>query len=64
MEGQCDWCGNAGWCCRKEWIGNGCNGSIGGANQHECVLNPGTNILSYFTAEDLQEQKANRDLSE
>ena len=47
MEGQCDWCGNVGWCCRKEWIGNGCDGSIGGTNRHECVLNPGKNILSY-----------------
>ena len=64
VEGQCDWCGNVGWCCRKEWIGNGCDGSIGGTNQHQCVLNPGTNILSYFRAENLQEQKANRNLSE
>ena len=58
IQGQCDWCGNAvGWCCRKEWIGNGCDGSIGGTNGHECVLNPGKNILSYFRAENLQEQK-------
>ena len=64
MEGQCDWCGNDGWCCRKEWIGNGCDGTIGGINRHECVLNPGKNILSYFRAENLQEQKTNRDLSE
>ena len=64
MEGQCDWCGNDGWCCRKEWIGNGCDGSIGGTNRHACVLNPGKNILSYFRAENLQEQKTNRDLSD
>ena len=55
MDGPCDWCGDVGLCCRKEWIGNGCNGSIGGASQHECVLNPGTNILS----ENLQKQKSN-----
>ena len=64
MDGPCDWCGNDKLCCRLDWIGNECDGSIGGANQHECVLNPGTNILSYFRAENLQELKANRDLSE
>ena len=47
IQGRCEWCGNDGWCCRKEWIGNGCDGSIGGTNSHECVLNPGKNILSY-----------------
>ena len=47
MDGPCDWCGNVGLCCRKEWIGNGCDGSIGGTNIHECVLSPGKNILSY-----------------
>jgi len=36
-QGQCDWCGNDGWCCRKEFYGNGCDGFIGGTNQHECV---------------------------
>ena len=59
MDGPCDWCGNVKLCCRKGWIGNGCDGSIGGTNQHQCVLNPGTNILSCFRAENLQEQKAN-----
>ena len=40
-EGKCDWCGNAGWCCKNGQIGNGCDGTFGGADQHECVLNPG-----------------------
>merc|ERR1711935_238886 len=40
MDGPCDWCGNVKLCCRKGWIGNGCDGSIGDTNQHQCVLNP------------------------
>ena len=42
IEGKCPWCGTEGWCCRKGRIGNGCDGSIGGNNQHQCVLKPGT----------------------
>ena len=38
-EGKCDWCGTDGWCCRKGWVGNGCDGTIGGSNGHQCVLN-------------------------
>ena len=44
-QGKCGWCGNDGWCCRKEWIGNGCDGSFGGANQHLCVLKPGIYVF-------------------
>merc|ERR1719464_445296 len=40
-EGKCDWCGTDGWCCRKGWVGNGCDGTIGGSNGHQCQLNPG-----------------------
>jgi len=39
-EGKCDWCGSSGWCCRKNWSGNGCDGSIGGPFNHQCVSNP------------------------
>ena len=39
-QGKCDWCGTEGWCCRMNWKGNGCDGSIGGANNHQCTLNP------------------------
>ena len=35
-QGLCDWCG-----ARQGWTGNGCDGSFGGANGHECVLKPG-----------------------
>ena len=37
-QGKCDWCGADGWCCRKGWVGNGCDGNIGGGG-HQCVLN-------------------------
>ena len=41
-QGLCDWCGADGWCCRQGWTaGNGCDGSFGGENMHECVLKPG-----------------------
>ena len=37
--GKCDWCGSEGWCCRKDWVGNGCDGLFGGSF-HMCVLKP------------------------
>ena len=40
QEGKCDWCGTEGWCCRKDFIGNGCDGSFGGESGHRCVLKP------------------------
>ena len=39
-QGKCAWCGTNGWCCRESWIGNGCDGTLGGPNQHLCVLKP------------------------
>jgi len=39
-QGKCDYCGADGWCCRKNWIGNGCDGSFGGPWSHQCFLNP------------------------
>ena len=48
-QGKCPWCGSDGWCCRKNghnpyWLptaqSNGCDGTFGGPNQHECVLKP------------------------
>merc|ERR1711902_183271 len=39
IQGRCDWCGTEGFCCRKNWdAGNGCDGSFGGKEKHECVL--------------------------
>jgi len=38
-QGPCAWCG-IGYCCRKGWHGNGCNGSIGGGGYHACVSRP------------------------
>ena len=41
-QGPCHWCGADGWCCKQGWtVGNGCDGSFGGENMHECVLKPG-----------------------
>ena len=39
-EGKCDWCGTDGWCCKKTFVGNGCDGTFGGINQHTCTLKP------------------------
>jgi len=40
-QGKCDYCGFDGYCCRKGWTaGNGCDGSFGGENGHQCVLKP------------------------
>ena len=46
QEGSCKWCVADGMCCRKGWIGNGCDGRIGGAG-HQCVLNPGKKIYIF-----------------
>ena len=40
QQGQCNWCGAGGWCCRMSWTGNGCDGTFGGATNHQCVLKP------------------------
>ena len=39
-QGKCNWCGPEGWCCRLNWVGNGCDGNIGGLSNHQCVLKP------------------------
>merc|ERR1712110_83117 len=41
-EGECSWCGD-GMCCRKGWTGNGCDGTIGGRRNHQCVAKPEEN---------------------
>ena len=41
QQGKCDWCGIDGWCCRQNWIGNGCDGIFGGIMSHRCVAKPG-----------------------
>ena len=40
-QGPCTWCGTNGFCCRKDWKGNGCDGLFGGKSSHVCVLKPG-----------------------
>ena len=47
-QGKCDWCGSSGWCCRKNWFGNGCDGSFGGPSNHQCVSNPGMSLNVFF----------------
>ena len=46
QQGHCNWCGTGGFCCRKElklaYIGNGCDGNVGGDNYHACAIPPGT----------------------
>jgi len=37
-QGPCAWCGSKGMCCKIGWIGNGCNGNIGGLSHHECSM--------------------------
>ena len=44
-DGKCNWCGGDGWCCRKGWVGNGCDGKLGGDNRHECSLKSGKPIF-------------------
>ena len=42
QDGKCDWCGTKGWCCRKNKIANGCDGTFGGNGvHHECHLHSG-----------------------
>ena len=46
QEGKCDWCGTEGFCCKKDSIGNGCDGVFGGQDNHECVRKYGTTVKS------------------
>lgn len=39
-DGLCDWCGTKGGCCRKNWVANGCDGTMGGRRGHRCVRMP------------------------
>ena len=41
-NGDCDWCGSEGMCCRQggHWAKDGCDGSVGGHNRHECAKKP------------------------
>jgi hypothetical protein len=41
-EGACGFCGLDGVCCRKGYTGNGCDGKIGGDDEHRCASKPGT----------------------
>ena len=37
-QGECEWCGTEGWCCRLGWKGNGCDGSMGAFGMgHVCT---------------------------
>ena len=54
---MCDWCGLDGWCCRKDWVGNGCDGTIGGTNHHRCQLYPGMYVLKLYVSQGLQTTK-------
>ena len=42
QQGLCSWCGSEGYCCRKNYYGDGCDGSFGGDTAHVCVLKPGS----------------------
>ena len=42
LQGGCPWCGSEGMCCRANWVGNGCDGIVGGPNRHECTLASGS----------------------
>ena len=37
QDGDCDWCGVEGKCCRLDWIGASCDGSEGAFGKHTCV---------------------------
>lgn len=39
-EGACGFCGLDGVCCRKGYTGNGCDGKIGGDDDHRCASKP------------------------
>ena len=44
-QGKCNYCGFDGLCCKKGLTGNGCDGSFGGSNQHQCALKGMLQIL-------------------
>ena len=54
-NGECDWCGKEGMCCRQgsRWAKQGCDGEIGGKHRHECSKIPnaatsGSHIYIFF----------------
>lgn len=42
-QGFCSWCGTEGRCCRKGYLGGGCEMQMGGENNHICVKDPAYN---------------------
>merc|ERR1712038_485217 len=49
VQGPCAWCETKGYCCTKKsgWddTSNGCDGTFGGAERHECVLKQGDHLV-------------------
>ena len=43
--GPCPYCGREGLCCRIGYIGDGCDGKVGGQNGYECVSRPGRLLI-------------------
>ena len=48
-QGHCSWCGTEGMCCTMKdgWTdtSNGCDGTFGGYERHECSARPGKFLL-------------------
>ena len=47
--GKCKWCGPEGYCCRQNWIGDGCDGVMGAPDRHVCTLKPEGKIFATLT---------------
>ena len=45
-EGECEWCGTEGWCCRLGWEGNGCDGSMGAKRMGHVCTSKGDHIFT------------------
>ena len=47
-EGRCGYCGNNGYCCRKDWLGCGCDGEMGVEGKgHVCAEKLTTGNISH-----------------
>ena len=58
-DGACPaFCGPQGLCCRAGWVEKGCDGKIGGKDNHQCAMIPkgGKDMFGFEDAAALQEK--------
>jgi len=50
LKGRCGWCGKTGHCCKKGWVGSGCDGNMGSDAKAVCVGSDAPSKLQFILA--------------